>query len=170
MIIFRPSSTDITEALSQINLAISYGIGWIQLPTVGLDETGARELAEAVIPVCRDNDVILTLENQVEVVNQLHNHGVLLTAGSMHPAFVRERLGPHAIVGIAADSNYDFNTIKGVDIDYIVLDKNIGLHDAEDIVNRLSEIAIDLPVVISGEYMPDDILSTGVKGILKEKL
>ncbi|MDE7397539.1 MAG: thiamine phosphate synthase, partial [Muribaculum sp.] len=163
-------STEITKVLSLVNHAIANGIGWIQLPTLGLNETDAKKLAEAVIPACRENDVILTLENQVETVNKLHNHGVLLTSGAMHPAFVRERLGPHAIIGISVDSNYDFNSLKGVDIDYIVLEKTVELTLATEIIDILKDFSIDVPVVITGNYTPDDVLPLGIKGILKEEI
>jgi thiamine-phosphate pyrophosphorylase len=169
MIIFRPESTDNMSALyDQINDAVARGIEWIQLPTIDADESQAVAMAEAVIPLCRDNGVILTLENNVEVVNRLHNHGVHAMAGSMHPAFIRERLGPHAIVGVQVDATYDFKSLVGVDVDYFTVGGDNALTDAVEIAAKLESLGVSAPIVVTGDYRPSDIAQyPAIRGILR---
>lgn len=169
MIIYRPNPTTDIPVVKAVETAIANGIKWIQLPTHTLDDTETKTLAESVIPICRSNDIILTLENHVETVNTLRNHGVHLMPGSMHPAFVRERLGPHAIIGMQIDKDFDIASLKNLDIDYLTLTHDINLHNAENIVDRIASNDMHIPVVIEGHYTIDDIVNSSVSGILTDR-
>lgn len=169
MIIYRPNPTTDIPVVKAVETAIANGIKWIQLPTHTLDDTETKALAESVIPICRSNDIILTLENHVETVNTLRNHGVHLMPGSMHPAFVRERLGPHAIIGMQIDNDFDIASLKNLDIDYLTLTHDINLHNAENIVDRIASNGMHIPVVIEGHYTIDDIVNSSVSGILTDR-
>lgn len=170
MIIYRPNPTANIPVIKAVETAIANGIKWIQLPTHTLDDIEATALAESVIPICRSNDIILTLENHVETVNTLRNHGVHLMPESMHPAFVRERLGPHAIIGLQIDKNFDIGSLKNLDIDYVTLTPDINLHSAENIVDHIASNGMQLPVVIEGHYTTDDIVNSPVSGILTDHI
>lgn len=166
MIIYRPNPDSATSISQLVKGAIDRGIGWIQLPTTDMTDDDAAAMAESVIPLCRDNDIILTLENHVATVDKLRNHGVHLMPGSMHPAFVRERLGPHAIVGVQIDRDYDLSGLKGVDVDYLTLDSAIDISEATKIAQRLIDLEMELPLVITGNYTPGDIAESPISGIL----
>lgn len=93
--------------------ALAAGARWLHL-------TDAAEL-EAVIPVARDAEAILTLQSDHERVLQTLIHGVILSAADAPAADVREKLGPHAIIGCEVSSLFEVMRLAPLDVDFFVL-------------------------------------------------
>ncbi|TFU94511.1 thiamine phosphate synthase [Barnesiella sp. WM24] len=164
----------------EVKMAIEGGCKWVQLRMKDASYEELKATALDIIPMCKDNDVILVIDDNVELVNELRVHGVHLGKTDMDPRKAREILGPHAIIGVTANTADDILTFKRVDVDYVGLGpfrhtdtkKNlapvIGLEGYRQIVKTVSDAGNQLPIVAIGGITIDDvdeIMSTGVQGI-----
>lgn len=100
-----------TEA--QAREALAQGARWLHL-------TDPAEL-EAIIPPARDADAILTLQGDHERVLQTLIHGVILSPADAPAAEVREKLGPHAIIGCEVSSLFEVMRLAPLDVDFFIL-------------------------------------------------
>lgn len=164
----------------EVKMAINGGCRWVQLRMKDASYEELKATALDIIPMCKDNDVILVIDDNVELVNELRVHGVHLGKTDMDPRKAREILGPHAIIGVTANTADDILTFKRVDVDYVGLGpfrhtdtkKNlapvIGLEGYRQIVKTVSDAGNQLPIVAIGGITIDDvdeIMATGVQGI-----
>lgn len=164
----------------EVKMAIEGGCKWVQLRMKDASYEELKATALDIIPMCKDNDVILVIDDNVELVNELRVHGVHLGKTDMDPRKAREILGPHAIIGVTANTADDILTFKRVDVDYVGLGpfrhtdtkKNlapvIGLEGYRQIVKTVSAAGNQLPIVAIGGITIDDvdeIMATGVQGI-----
>ena len=164
----------------EVKMAIEGGCKWVQLRMKDASYEELKATALDIIPMCKDNDVILVIDDNVELVNELRVHGVHLGKTDMDPRKAREILGPHAIIGVTANTADDILTFKRVDVDYVGLGpfrhtdtkKNlapvIGLEGYRQIVKTVSAAGNQLPIVAIGGITiddVDDIMATGVQGI-----
>ena len=98
----------------------------------------------------------------------------------MDPLEAREILGPHAIIGITANTAEDIIRYKGKDVDYVGLGpfrhtttkKNLspvlGIEGYASVVSQVRQAGVELPIVAIGGITIDDIdaiMATGVNGI-----
>ena len=105
-------------AAGQARAALAGGCRWIEL---GACPDQARA-AEELLPVCRDAEAFLTIDDNVDLVDELKVHGVHLSSASREEAAaVRERLGAHAVIGVGCATEADALALKKLDIDYISL-------------------------------------------------
>ena len=139
-----------------------------------------KEVALQLIPMCQENDAFLIIDDRVELVNELRVSGVHLGKEDMDPLQARELLGPHAIIGVTANTAEDIIKWKGKDVDYVgvgpfrftTTKKNlapeIGLDGYKQIVEQVRAAGVELPLVAIGGITLDDvdaIMATGVQGI-----
>lgn len=146
------------------------------------DATDAEvaEMAREIIPICRDNETILVIDDRVDVVMETKVHGVHLGKNDMEPAKAREFLGPHAIIGCTANTSDEILALARLDIDYIGLGPfrftttkeklapTLGLEGYRRIVSEVRAAGCELPIVAIGGITSDDVpalLETGVNGI-----
>lgn len=158
------------SVVEQVRLAIEGGCGWIQLSVDGLDLIQQKKLAEEVITLCQPNDVFLTIEHNVDLVEELKVHGVHLFPGDMLPREARERLGAHAVVGVTVRNAEQVISLRSADIDYVQIGPypDVTLDDYSKIVAAVQEAGVKIPVVATGNINPEDVqalLATGVKGV-----
>lgn len=164
----------------EVKMVIKGGCRWIQLRLKDLTDEEVRPIAEEIIPLCKETETFLVLDDRVDLANELRVHGVHLGKQDMPVAEARELLGPHAIIGATANTIDDILALKGIDVDYIGLGPYrftetkkrlspvLGLDGYQSIIAEKREAAIELPVVaIGGITLEDvpDIMSTGVDGI-----
>lgn len=164
----------------EVKMATNGGCRWVQLRMKDASYEELKATALDIIPMCKDNDVILVIDDNVELVNELRVHGVHLGKTDMDPRKAREILGPHAIIGVTANTADDIFSFKRVDVDYVGLGpfrhtdtkKNlapvIGLEGYRQIVKTVSDAGNQLPIVAIGGITIDDvdeIMATGVQGI-----
>ena len=102
-------------------MAIEGGCRWIQLRMKDATDEEVREVAMELIPMCRETDTFLIIDDRVSVVNDLKVSGVHLGKEDMDPIEARELLGPHAIIGVTANTAADILKYKGKDVDYVGL-------------------------------------------------
>jgi len=164
----------------EVQMAIEGGCRWIQLRMKDASDEEVREVALELIPMCKENDTFLIIDDRVELVNELKVSGVHLGKNDMDPMEARELLGPHAIIGITANTADDILAFKGKDVDYVGLGpyrftetkKNLspvlGTNGYHEIITAVRNADMDIPVVAIGGITIDDIpelIKTGINGI-----
>lgn len=164
----------------EAQMAIEGGCRWIQLRMKDASDDEVRQVAMEIIPMCRETDTFLIIDDRVELVNELKVSGVHLGKNDMDPLEAREILGPHAIIGITANTAEDIIRYKGKDVDYVGLGpfrhtttkKNLspvlGIEGYTSVVSQVRKAGVELPIVAIGGITIDDIdaiMATGVNGI-----
>lgn len=164
----------------EVQMAIEGGCRWVQLRMKDASDEEVREVAMEIIPMCRETDTFLIIDDRVELVNELKVSGVHLGKTDMDPLQAREILGPHAIIGVTANTADDIIRFKGKDVDYVGLGpfrhtttkKNLapvlGIEGYTSIVKQVREAGVELPIVAIGGITIDDIdaiMATGVNGV-----
>ena len=164
----------------EVQMAIEGGCRWIQLRMKDASDEEVRNVALEIIPMCQETDTFLIIDDRVELVNELRVSGVHLGKEDMDPMQAREILGPHAIIGVTANTAADIIKFKGKDVDYVGLGpfrftttkKNlapeIGLEGYTEIVKDVRAAGVELPIVAIGGITEDDVKplrATGVNGI-----
>ncbi len=180
MLQFITHPSDKYSIAEEVQMAIEGGCKWVQLRMKDASYDELRDTALEIIPLCKENDVILIIDDNVELVKELRVHGVHLGKDDMPPAKAREYLGPHAIIGVTANTAADIMAMRGIDVDYIGLgpfrhtttkkrlSPTLGIEGYRDIMAEVTNAGSELPVVaIGGITLEDinDIMSTGVQGI-----
>ena len=164
----------------EAQMAIEGGCRWIQLRMKDASDDEVRQVAMEIIPMCRETDTFLIIDDRVELVNELKVSGVHLGKNDMDPLEAREILGPHAIIGITANTAEDIIRYKGKDVDYVGLGpfrhpttkKNLspvlGIEGYTSVISQVRQAGVELPIVAIGGITIDDIdaiMATGVNGI-----
>ena len=150
-------------------MAIEGGCTWLQLHIPGMDDEQVRQMADLLIPVCKEAGVILTIEDRPELAKTLNIHGVHLTGAYPGTARkVREDLGPGAIVGTQVGDAQSILSLRGADIDYVTLDPSLSIEKSAEIIRAAREAGSDMPVVMAGNVTPltlPAILAAGANGL-----
>lgn len=164
----------------EVQMAIEGGCRWIQLRMKESSDEEVREVATEIMPMCQETGTILVLDDRVELANELRVHGVHLGKTDMDPVQARELLGPHAIIGVTANTADDIIALRGKDVDYVglgpyrytttksKLSPIIGIEGYAEIIKAKKDAGIELPVVAIGGITIDDIdslMATGVNGV-----
>lgn len=164
----------------QVAMVIEGGCRWIQLRMKYATDHEMKIIAEEIIPLCQETDTILVFDDRVKLTMDLKVHGVHLGKNDMPAKDAREFLGPGAIIGVTANTAEDILAYRGLDVDYIGLGpyrftetkKNlspiIGLDGYKNIVSKVRDNGVELPIVAIGGITIDDIddiMLTGVNGI-----
>ncbi len=180
MLQFITHESDKYSIAEEVQMAIEGGCRWIQLRMKDATDEEVRNVALELIPMCRETDTFLIIDDRVAVVNDLKVSGVHLGKEDMAPMEARELLGPHAIIGVTANTADDIIKYKGKDLDYVGLGpfkftttkKNLapqlGIDGYRDIVQKVRDAGIEIPIVAIGGITVDDIeplMATGINGI-----
>ena len=96
----------------EVQMAIEGGCRWIQLRMKDASDEEVRNVALEIIPMCQETDTFLIIDDRVELVNELRVSGVHLGKEDMDPMQAREILGPHAIIGVTANTAADIIKFK----------------------------------------------------------
>lgn len=180
MLQFITHPSDRYSIVDEVRMAIEGGCRWVQLRMKDASDEEVREMALQLIPMCKETDTFLVIDDRVNVVNDLKVSGVHLGKNDMDPLKARELLGPHAIIGITANTADDILKYKGKDVDYVglgpfrftttkkKLSPVLGLEGYAEIVKQVREAGMNIPIVAIGGITTDDIeplMATGVNGI-----
>lgn len=180
MLQFITHESDKYSIAEEVQMAIEGGCRWIQLRMKEASDEEVREVALSLIPMCRDTDTFLIIDDLVNVVNDLKVSGVHLGKEDMDPLEARELLGPHAIIGVTANTTDDILKYKGKDIDYVgvgpyrytTTKKNLasilGIEGYRNIVAEVRDAGMEIPIVAVGGITLDDVeplMQTGINGI-----
>lgn len=180
MLQFITNPSDRYTIAQEVKMVIDGGCKWIQLRMKDASYDELKATAEDIIPICREAGVILVIDDNVALVKELRVHGVHLGKEDMNPQKAREILGPHAIIGVTANTADDIMSMRGIDVDYIGLGPFrytstkkklapvIGIEGYRTIMQEVTSKGNRLPVVAIGGITIDDvepIMETGVQGL-----
>lgn len=180
MLQFITNPSDRYTIAQEVKMVIDGGCKWIQLRMKDASYDELKATAEDIIPICREAGVILVIDDNVALVKELRVHGVHLGKEDMNPQKAREILGPHAIIGVTANTADDIMSMRGIDVDYIGLGPFrytstkkklapvIGVEGYRSIMQEVTAKGNRLPVVAIGGITIDDvgpIMETGVQGL-----
>lgn len=164
----------------EVRMVLEGGCKWIQLRMKDAGYEEMRDTALEIIPLCKEHEAIMVLDDNVRLTDELRVHGVHLGKHDMPPAKAREELGPHAIIGVTANTSDDILAMRGIDVDYVglgpfrftttksALSPVIGLEGYREIMSTIRAAGCTLPVVAIGGITIDDVvplMETGVNGI-----
>lgn len=147
----------------QAQMAIEGGATWLVLRSAGMEEPQIRELASELIPLCRENAIILTIESHIQLARELGLHGVLLSCGD-DAGSVRIDFGAEAITGAETDNPKQILQYEKADIDYIVLRPLQPV----DVIATVRKEGSLIPFVAMGNYtaaQARELLAQGFNGI-----
>ncbi|MDE6200145.1 MAG: thiamine phosphate synthase [Muribaculaceae bacterium] len=152
MLQFITSKSDKYSIAEEAQMVIEGGCQWIQVSNSLPEGTTLKETLQELKPVCEENEVFLVVDSDVELAQELRIHGVHLKKSDMKPAEARELLGPHAVIGVDADSTADIIALKGLDIDYAVVDYNDGSSSEaiRKIIDEVRSAGVEIHIVAKG--------------------
>lgn len=180
MIQFISHSNERHSYLDGIRLALEGGCRWVQLRMKDAPDAEVFRLGVQSRELCDRYGAKLILDDRVNLVAQTGADGVHLGKNDMPIAQARQILGPGKIIGGTANSFEDIVSHWKSGADYIgcgpfrftTTKKNLspilGLEGYLDIVARMKNAGITLPLVAIGGITAEDIpaiLETGVNGI-----
>lgn len=161
-------------------MTLEGGCRWIQLRMKDASPEEVEREALRVQELCRQYGATFIIDDHVELVKKLHADGVHLGKKDMPIAEARRILGPDFIIGGTANTFEDVQMHHAAGADYIgcgpfrftTTKKNLspvlGLEGYRNILSRMKEAGINLPVVAIGGITFEDIpaiMQTGVSGI-----
>lgn len=155
------------ELSEQAHLAIQAGCSWIQVCTEGLSEQEVRTQMSVIVGECREQGVILTIEDNAELATEMSVHGVYVSDASTNARALREKLGAEAIIGIAAASASSVGTLAALDIDYVTIPTDTGVDEAAAFVKTVRDAGVNTPIVAVGAFAAANIramIAAGVNG------
>ena len=161
-------------------MALEGGCKWIQLRMKDASDDEVRQAAAEIQPMCKEHEAVFLLDDRVELAKELHADGVHLGKNDMPIDEARRILGEEYIIGGTANTFEDIQRIAAQGADYIgcgpfrftTTKKNLapvlGIEGYRDIIAKMRNAVINIPMVAIGGITPDDIdeiLATGVQGI-----
>lgn len=172
--------TDRYSYYDSARMALEGGCRWIQLRMKDATPEEVRTEAVRVQALCKEYGATFIIDDQVELVKELHADGVHLGKKDMPIAEARQILGKDFIIGGTANTFEDVQMHYQAGADYIgcgpfrftTTKKNLspilGLDGYSSIVSQMKATGINLPIVAIGGITYDDIpaiMQTGVTGI-----
>ncbi len=166
--------------LDGIHEAIAGGCKWVQLRMKGATDDEVRPVALKVKQWCDSKGITFIIDDRVELVKEINADGVHLGKNDMPIAEARRILGEAYIIGGTANTFEDVKAHYEAGADYIgcgpfrytttkeKLSPTLGLEGYREIVTKMKDQHIDLPIVAIGGITIDDIpdiMQTGVSGI-----
>lgn len=157
--------------IEQVKMVLDGGCKWIQLRMPNLSIEEAKPIFEEIIPICKEFDAILIIEDYVELSKDLEVTGVHISKNVNEIAEIRNTLEGGPIIGVNINTAGDIFALKGIDVDYVSIisskEENNLSHYAK-IVDEVRTVGVELPIVAVGEFSIEDIkavMNTGVNGI-----
>lgn len=172
--------TDRYSYFDSARMALEGGCRWIQLRMKDASPEELEYEARRVQTLCREYGATFIIDDHVELVKKLEADGVHLGKNDMPIAEARKILGNDFIIGGTANTFEDVQMHYAAGANYIgcgpfrftTTKKNLspvlGLEGYRNILNRMKDADIQLPVVAIGGITYEDIpeiMQTGVSGI-----
>ncbi|MBQ0045972.1 MAG: thiamine phosphate synthase [Prevotellaceae bacterium] len=180
MIQFISHYTEQYSYLDSIRLALLGGCRWIQLRVKGASDEDVLPMALEAQKMCKEHGATFIIDDRVDMVKAIGADGVHLGKNDMPVAEARRILGKDFIIGGTANTFEDVRKHYQDGANYIgcgpfrftttkeKLSPILGLEGYMDIVLKMKEEKIDIPIVAIGGITADDIpaiMQTGVTGI-----
>lgn len=180
MLQFITHTSERYSIVEQVKMVLEGGCKWIQLRMKEAPDEDVKAVAEELIPLCKEADAILVIDDRVELVKEMEVTGVHLGKKDMPVAEARNLLEGGPIIGATANTAGDIFALKGIDVDYVGLgpfrhtttkenlSPILGLEGYSKIMKEIREAGVQLPVVAIGGITLediDDVMATGVNGV-----
>ena len=162
-------------------IALEGGCRWIQVRMKDTEESLLEETAVIVQKMCKDYGATFIIDDHVYLTQKLKADGVHLGKNDMPVAEARKILGDSYIIGSTVNSFQDIlSVIETSTPDYFGcgpfrftstkknLSPILGLEGYSDIISRMKDNGIDIPLVAIGGISKVDIpdlMQSGIKGI-----
>ncbi len=174
MLQFIISENERYSIIEQVKMALEADCKWIELNMEGSTSDEAKTIIDDVIPLCKDADAILVIDDFVELAKELEVTGVRLCKKEINASETRNMLEGGPIIGINVSTAGDIYALKGIDVDYVALGayETLGLDSYQKIVSEVRETGVMLPIVAYGDITLEnieDIMATGVSGLAMGK-
>lgn len=180
MLQFITHYTDTIGYLDSVRIALEGGCRWVQLRMKNATVDEIRPIALEAQALCKEAGATLIIDDHVDLVKEIGADGVHLGKNDMPIDEARKILGPDFIIGGTANTFDDVVMHYNNSANYIgcgpfrftttkeKLSPVLGLDGYRDIVAKMKEAGIDIPVVAIGGINAEDIASimeTGITGI-----
>lgn len=181
MLQYITSTTSKVPVAEQIKQVIAGGGKWIQIRMKGASDDEIRKVVDDVMPLCKEKEVFLILNDNPELAKELNVGGVHLGKKDMLPSKARLLLGPAAVIGTTANTFDDILAVRSLDVDYIGigpfrdtptkenLAPILGLEGIKKLTSEMAAKDITLPTVAVGGIKLEDveslIMEGGVNGV-----
>lgn len=171
MLQFITQRSDRFTISEEATMVINGGCRWIQVTDSTDTGISLKDTVKELRQICEGTDVFLTVENDIELCMDLKIHGVHLTSErKITPAEARDKLGPHAIIGIDVSSASEIIALKGKDIDYVSVGPfdRLGIEDIRRIISEVRTAGVEIHIVARGNIKYEDLkplLETGISGV-----
>ncbi len=161
-------------------IALEGGCRWIQLRMKDAGEDEIERVARQILPECRRREAVFVIDDHVELALRVGADGVHLGKNDMPVDEARRLAGDGFIIGGTANTFEDVQRLAAQGADYIgcgpfrftTTKKNLapmlGIEGYKDILSRMKEHGITLPLVAIGGITCGDIpqlMAAGVSGI-----
>ncbi len=166
--------------LDGIKLALEGSCRWVQLRMKDAPDDEIISTAKEVKKLCVEFQATFIVDDHVSLVKIIGADGVHLGKNDMPVDTARRILGKECIIGATANTFDDVENAYNKGADYIgcgpfrftTTKKNLspvlGLEGYKEIVNRMKQGGINIPVVAIGGILKEDIpqiMQTGISGI-----
>ena len=180
MLQFITHYTDTIGYLDSVRIALEGGCRWVQLRMKNATVDEIRPVALEAMALCREAGATFIIDDHVALVKEIGADGVHLGKNDMPIDEARRILGPDFIIGGTANTFEDVVMHYNNGANYIgcgpfrftttkeKLSPVLGLEGYRDIVAKMKDAGIDIPVVAIGGINAEDIpqiMETGVTGI-----
>lgn len=180
MLQFITHYTDTIGYLDSVRIALEGGCRWVQLRMKNATVDEIRPVALEAMALCKVAGATFIIDDHVALVKEIGADGVHLGKNDMPIDEARRILGPDFIIGGTANTFEDVVMHYNNGANYIgcgpfrftttkeKLSPVLGLEGYCDIVTKMKDAGIDIPVVAIGGIVAEDIpqiMETGVTGI-----
>ncbi len=177
---FITNSNDANALIASVNAVLQGGCRWIQLRMKDASEEQIIKAAYAVKALCKRYNATFIIDDHVEIVKIVQADGVHLGLNDIPIMQARSQLGEGFIIGGTANSFENILQHYNDGADYIgcgpfkftttkkKLAPILGLDGYKEIIKRMGDSDIYIPVVAIGGITSEDvpsIISTGVDGV-----
>lgn len=154
----------------QVKMVLEGGCKWIELDMNDATAEEVKAIIENLIPLCKEADAILVVDDYVDIVKEMEVTGLRLIKDSKNVGEVRNILEGGPIIGVNVSTAGDIYALKGIDVDYVTIEINEphSLDSIYKIVSELREAGINMPIVAIGDITIENIkevIATGVNGV-----
>lgn len=154
----------------QVKMVLEGGCKWIELDINDATAEEVKAIIENLIPLCKEADAILVVDDYVDIVKEMEVTGLRLIKDSKNVGEVRNILEGGPIIGVNVSTAGDIYALKGIDVDYVTIEINEphSLDSIYKIVSEVREAGINMPIVAIGEITIENIkevIATGVNGV-----
>ena len=180
MLQFITHYTDTIGYLDSVRIALEGGCRWVQLRMKNATVDEIRPIALEAQALCKEAGATFIIDDHVDLVKEIGADGVHLGKNDMPIDEARKILGPDFIIGGTANTFDDVVMHYNNSANYIgcgpfrftttkeKLSPVLGLEGYRDIVAKMKEAGINIPVVAIGGINAEDIaeiMETGITGI-----